>query len=229
MTTPLNCAKMSVSGTPGTGNVTLGSAISGFQSLSAAGAVNGLVYRVRFEDTGGAWEISLVTYSTTGPSLTSRVLIESSTGSLLSLTSAAVVGSIDDPMEAYYSGSSTNVVTNPAPVSLTQLVSVTVRAAAYARVFAVSGMITWNTSTHGMRGGILRDGTRVWPNLSSPANSEINPIASGDGAYTLTFSGIPVSVAGDAATHTLGLGWSAQASTASITLQEAWITAIKIA
>lgn len=87
--------RMSVSGTPGTGDVTLGSAIQtstkGYhQSFSDAGAANADSIRVAFED-GSAWEISDVTYSSTGPSLTSRSLIDSSTGSLLSLTSAAEV------------------------------------------------------------------------------------------------------------------------------------------
>ena len=79
---------MSVSGTPGTGAVTLGSALSGYQSASSAGVQNGETNVWRFFDAGGAWEISSCVYTSSGTSL-ARTLIASSTGSLLSLTSAA--------------------------------------------------------------------------------------------------------------------------------------------
>jgi hypothetical protein len=81
---------MTVSGTPGSGDVTLLAASSGYQTFATAGATTGDQLEVVFED-GTAWEISSVTYSSSGPSLTGRILIESSTGSLLSLTSAATV------------------------------------------------------------------------------------------------------------------------------------------
>lgn len=75
--------------TTGTGTVTLGSALSGFQTAASAGAVNGLDYTYRIED-GAAWELGYGTYSTTGPTLT-RNLIASSTGSLLTLSGSAGV------------------------------------------------------------------------------------------------------------------------------------------
>lgn len=80
---------MSVSGTPAAGDVTLGSSSTNYQTFASAGAAVGDQLEVVFED-GPAWEISSVTYGS-GPSLTGRILIESSTGSLLSLTSSATV------------------------------------------------------------------------------------------------------------------------------------------
>lgn len=80
---------MTVSGTPGSGDVTLGSASTNYQTFASAGAAVGDQVEVVFED-GAAWEISSVAYGS-GPSLTGRALIESSTGSLLSLTSSATV------------------------------------------------------------------------------------------------------------------------------------------
>lgn len=83
----VNRAKMGVSGTPGTGSVTLGSASSSFQSFSAAGVVDTDIIDVLFED-GTAWELSSCVYTASGTSL-ARTLVESSTGSLISLSSSA--------------------------------------------------------------------------------------------------------------------------------------------
>jgi len=86
MVTFANRAKVSTS-TTGTGNITLGTAVAGYQSFSAAGVVNSDVCRYTIED-GNAWEIGSGTYS--AGTLT-RVLGESSTGSLLNLSGDAVV------------------------------------------------------------------------------------------------------------------------------------------
>ena len=65
----------------------LGAAESGYQSFTAAGVVNSDVVRYTIED-GDAWEIGSGTYST---GTLTRVLDESSTGSLLNLSGDAVV------------------------------------------------------------------------------------------------------------------------------------------
>lgn len=95
-----NNVGMTVASAPGTGDISLGSAISDaalgyYDSFSGAGAANGNAARVRIED-GSAWSIEEVTYSTTGPILTGRTNKKSSTGSLLSLSSAAKVYGIAD-------------------------------------------------------------------------------------------------------------------------------------
>lgn len=88
-----NRVQMSVSGTPGTGTITLGSAASGYQSFSAAHGANATV-DVLITD-GTEWEVARAcTYTHSGTTLSRGTLEASSTGSAISLTSAAVVSQI---------------------------------------------------------------------------------------------------------------------------------------
>lgn len=81
--------QMTVSGTPGTGTITLGSATTGYRSFASASVPNGAKVSYVVTD-GSAWEVGTGTYTSTGTTL-ARTLIASSTGSLLSLSSSAVV------------------------------------------------------------------------------------------------------------------------------------------
>ena len=105
----VNRAKMTTF-TTGTGTLTLGSAVNGFQTFAAAGVNDGNVVHYVIED-GASWEIGSGTYtSAVDPdsflvsSYLSRNVIESSaSGALLNLSGSAVV---------YISALATDVETN---------------------------------------------------------------------------------------------------------------------
>ena len=85
--------RMTVSGTPGTGDVALGLATAGSQSLSVAGLSDGDTFSYVIEDTGNAWEVGVGTYHSSGPSFTRTTVRASSGGgtSKISATSGAIV------------------------------------------------------------------------------------------------------------------------------------------
>jgi len=89
MTVYVDRASMTTA-TTGSGTITLGSAIAGYQTFAVAGIVNGNTVEYLISDVSNAWEIGTGVYTSSGTTLT-RVLRSSSTGSLLSLSGNAFV------------------------------------------------------------------------------------------------------------------------------------------
>lgn len=89
----VNRVKHAVSGTPGTGTVSLGSAASGFQTASAAGLNDGDTVSYVIED-GTNWECGVGTYlSASTGSIERTIPLQSSSGAttLISATSSATI------------------------------------------------------------------------------------------------------------------------------------------
>jgi hypothetical protein len=85
----VNRAKMTTA-TTGTGTITLGSAVAGYQTFAAAGVANTNVVRYAIED-GSNWEIGTGTYSTTGTTLSRTPTESSSAGAAITLSGTATV------------------------------------------------------------------------------------------------------------------------------------------
>lgn len=89
MTVLVNRAKMTTA-TTGTGTITLGSAVAGYQTFADAGVTDGQVVRYVIED-GVNWEIGTGTYTSSGTTLSRTVSESSNAGAAISLSGTAQV------------------------------------------------------------------------------------------------------------------------------------------
>lgn len=85
----LGLARVSTA-TTGTGTMTLGAAVSGFQTFANAGAVDGGVYFYAIKD-GTASELGYGTYTASGPTLTRTVLQSTNSDNAINLSGTAEV------------------------------------------------------------------------------------------------------------------------------------------
>jgi hypothetical protein len=106
----VNRAKVSAL-TTGTGTLTLGPSVDGFQSFAASGVTNGDTVRYVIED-GDAWEIGVGTFNAAAQTLTRSPSQSSSGGSAISLGGSAVVyvtATAEDFAQNYDGGAAASV------------------------------------------------------------------------------------------------------------------------
>lgn len=84
-----NRARMTVTST-GTGTLTLGSAVTGFQTFASAGVANSDVVSYVIED-GANWEVGTGTYTSSGTTLSRTVSASSNSNTAISVTTNAQV------------------------------------------------------------------------------------------------------------------------------------------
>ena len=86
----VNRAKMTTS-TTGTGTITLGSAVDGFQTFTAAGVADGDTVRYCIEDGTSSFELGSGVYTASGTTLSRTVSESSNSGNAINLSGDAIV------------------------------------------------------------------------------------------------------------------------------------------
>jgi len=168
--------------TTGTGSLTLGGAVSGYQSFAVVGNGNTCYYTIV---NGSAWEVGIGTYSTTGPSLARTTVLSNSNSDTSPIT---------------LSGASSVFVTYPAERS------VNLDASGNVSPLGTITSAVWNGSTvgvaYGGTGVTTSSGANSVVLRDSNANSTFNNFITGAVAVTAA-AGTTVLTAASARTQIL--------------------------
>ena len=175
--------------TTGTGSVTLGGAVLGYQSFAVVGNTNTTFYCIA--DQGGAnWEVGIGTYSTTGPTLArTTVLASSNSGSLVNFTAGVKTVFVTYPSEK-----SVNLDSSGNVSALGTVASGTWNGTAIVTTYGGTGLTSYtagdlpyySTGTTLSKLGIGTNGYILTSNGTAPSWA-LNTAATADQAYFLSF------------------------------------------
>ncbi len=177
-----NRAKMSTS-TTGTGTITLGSALSGYQTFAQAGITNGQTVRYAIED-GTNFEIGSGVFTSSGTTLTRNVTESSNSDSAISLSGSA---------EVFITASAADIFVNDGATSLTTTGTIT-----------AGGNVAISTGVIDLKNGGSQSVVKFYCEDNNAHYAEIKAPAHGSfsGNVTLTLPATTDTIAGIAATQT---------------------------
>ena len=183
MTKLVNRAKMTTA-TTGTGAITLGSAVDGYQTFAAAGVVDADVVSYVIED-GTAWEIGSGTYTASGTTLSRTVSESSNAGAAINLTGDAVV---------FVSALVTDIVQPDATQTLTnKTINGAVLNDGYTEeVFAVTGTTPALSPTNGSIQTWTLSGNSTPTQTGWDAGQSITLLVDDGSAFTITWTTLAV-------------------------------------
>lgn len=185
----VNLAKMTTT-TTGTGTITLGSAVLGFNTFANAGVANGDVVAYGIEDSSGR-EYGYGTYSSSGPTLTRNVTSSTNSNSALNLSGTALV----------YTAAGTNELDAYVPMVATRTalkaIDTTRVTTAYLTESGREGTFVWRSGNYA---------TQIAADTSEGVYVKATAIASSAGSWVRDYDGTTVNVkwfgaAGDGTTN----------------------------
>jgi hypothetical protein len=137
--------------TAGTGSITLGGAVAGFQSFAVVGNGNTTFYCI-VDTQVGAWEVGVGTYSTTGPTLARTTILSNSNGNTtpITLSSSANTKSV---FVTYPSETSVNLDASGNVTALGNVTSGTWQGTTVGVAYGGTGVV----SSSGANSVVLRD------------------------------------------------------------------------
>lgn len=183
--------------TAGTGPITLGGAVAGFQSFAVVGNGNTTFYCV-VDTQVGSWEVGIGTYSTTGPTLARTTILSNSNGNTtpITLSSSANTKSV---FVTYPSETSVNLDASGNVTALGNVTSGTWQGTTVGVAYGGTGV----TSSSGANSVVLRDANQ---NIQvNSVNQALEVTTSSAGTKNLTLASPHFQVLVGTSTHTYKL------------------------